>query len=450
MRQLKISTSITNRDSQATEKYLQEIGKIEMITPEEETRLAQKRKTHSPQSKEYQDAVDKLVGANLRFVVSVAKQYQHQWLTLSDLINEWNLWCIKAAQRYDETKWFKFISYAVWRIRQSILQALAEQGRMVRLPSNKISTSSKIDKAIQSFEQEHERLPSDDELADILDMNATEISDLIAVNTRHSSLDAPIWWIESDSITMLDTIQSTQNEIFIWWDNNIELSESINIAMNIMFPPEDIDAIVDSDKQKKAIERLRNKEIIYAHFGLSDYTIEQIEAKYNLSKERVRQIKEKTIKRMKGNKDFIWMLKWEEAKIRKKSTISNINTPVVNHTKGKNAVPKIYEKIKNHTIHQTTTDKTNISRESSNSKDVQRTWKILNYILNNTNRQEKITTSLEKYPKFIPVVEEVFNTFLHDKYVGYILYDRILHAKQALQTTIWIDGIKAAIDIVIL
>jgi len=165
MRQLKIATQITNRDSQAVEKYLQEISKISMITPEEETTLAQRIKMGD------QRALDKLVQANLRFVVSVAKQYQHQGLSLSDLINEGNLGLIKAAQRFDETKGFKFISYAVWWIRQSILQALAEQGRLVRLPQNKIGTYNKANKAYMAFEQEHEREPSTEELAEILEMS---------------------------------------------------------------------------------------------------------------------------------------------------------------------------------------------------------------------------------------------------------------------------------------
>src|SRR6478735_5038916 len=167
MRQLKIATQITNRDSQAVEKYLQEISKISMITPEEETTLAQKIK-NLKDPVEGRRALEKLVQANLRFVVSVAKQYQHQGLSLSDLINEGNLGLIKAAQRFDETKGFKFISYAVWWIRQSILQALAEQGRLVRLPQNKIGTYNKANKAYMAFEQEHEREPSTEELADIL------------------------------------------------------------------------------------------------------------------------------------------------------------------------------------------------------------------------------------------------------------------------------------------
>src|SRR3569832_2199742 len=185
MRQLKIATQITNRDSQAVEKYLQEISKIPMITPEEETTLAQRIKMGD------QRALERLTTANLRFVVSVAKQYQHQGLSLSDLINEGNLGLIKAAQRFDETKGFKFISYAVWWIRQSILQALAEQGRLVRLPQNKIGTYNKANKAYMAIEQEHEREPSTEELADILEMSETEINNIFQGGARRAARGAP-------------------------------------------------------------------------------------------------------------------------------------------------------------------------------------------------------------------------------------------------------------------
>src|SRR5450432_1202839 len=183
MRQLKIATQITNSDSQAVEKYLQEISKIGMITPEEETILAQKIKMGD------QRALERLTTANLRFVVSVAKQYQHQGLSLSDLINEGNLGLIKAAQRFDETKGFKFISYAVWWIRQSILQALAEQGRLVRLPQNKIGTYNKANKAYMAFEQEHEREPSTEELAELLEIGTEEVETTLGVAARHVSVD---------------------------------------------------------------------------------------------------------------------------------------------------------------------------------------------------------------------------------------------------------------------
>jgi DNA-directed RNA polymerase, sigma subunit (sigma70/sigma32) len=184
MRQLKIATQITNRDSQAVEKYLQDISRIPMINAEEETVLAQKIRGGGAEAKW---ALEKMVKSNLRFVVSVAKQYQHQGLTLSDLINEGNLGLIKAAQRFDETKGFKFISYAVWWIRQSILQALAEQGRLVRLPQNKIGTYNKANKAMMAFEQENEREPSVEELASILEMSESEITSIFVTNSRHTS-----------------------------------------------------------------------------------------------------------------------------------------------------------------------------------------------------------------------------------------------------------------------
>src|SRR5881628_860193 len=185
MRQLKIATQITNRDSQAVEKYLQEISKIPMITPEEETTLAQRIKMGD------QRALDKLVQANLRFVVSVAKQYQHQGLSLSDLINEGNLGLIKAAQRFDETRGFKFISYAVWWIRQSIFQAIQEKGRLVRLPSNKIGLNIKVLKAITILEQEHERTPTHEEVGNAMGMKANDISLSLQQFERHASLDSP-------------------------------------------------------------------------------------------------------------------------------------------------------------------------------------------------------------------------------------------------------------------
>src|SRR5213592_3459887 len=196
MRQLKIATQITNRDSQAVEKYLQEISKIGMITPEEETTLAQRIKMGD------QRALDKLVQANLRFVVSVAKQYQHQGLSLSDLINEGNLGLIKAAQRFDETKGFKFISYAVWWIRQSILHALAEQSRIVRLPLNKVGLTNRIQKAYSQLEQEYEREPSPEELAEVLELEIEEISATLGIGGRHISMDTPL--SEGEDGTLMD------------------------------------------------------------------------------------------------------------------------------------------------------------------------------------------------------------------------------------------------------
>lgn len=271
MRQLKIATQITNRDSQAVEKYLQEISRISMITPEEETTLAQRIHVGD------QRALEKLVKANLRFVVSVAKQYQHQGLSLSDLINEGNLGLIKAAQRFDETKGFKFISYAVWWIRQSILQALAEQGRLVRLPQNKIGTYNKANKAYIAFEQEHEREPSTEELASILEMSETEIANIFSSNTRHTSLDAPVH--EAEDVAMGDLLEGSN----------------------------DTDDTVMKDSLKAEIQRIlkslsvREAEIISAYFGLegdSGPTVEEIGQKYDLTKERIRQIKERAIKRL--------------------------------------------------------------------------------------------------------------------------------------------------------
>ncbi len=286
MRQLKIATQITNRDSQAVEKYLQEISKISMIVPEEETSLAQRIK--QPQKdkagneikgapQDARRALDKLVKANLRFVVSVAKQYQHQGLSLSDLINEGNLGLIKAAQRFDETKGFKFISYAVWWIRQSILQALAEQGRLVRLPQNKIGTYNKANKAYIAFEQEHEREPSTEELAEILEMSETEITNIFTSNTRHTSLDAPVH--EAEDVAMGDLLEGAS----------------------------DTDEDVMKDSLRNEIRRIlrslsqREAEILEAYFGLrgdEGPTIEQIGDKYDLTKERIRQIKERAIKRL--------------------------------------------------------------------------------------------------------------------------------------------------------
>src|SRR6516165_3582098 len=268
MRQLKIATQITNRDSQAVEKYLQEISKISMITPEEETVLAQRIKMGD------QKALDKLAQSNLRFVVSVAKQYQHQGLSLSDLINEGNLGLIKAAQRFDETKGFKFISYAVWWIRQSILQALAEQGRLVRLPQNKIGT---YNKAYMAFEQEHEREPSTEELAELLEMSETEINNIFQSNTRHSSLDAPVH--EAEDVAMGDLLEGGDET-----DDDVmkdSLRAEIRRVLKSLSP--------------------REAEIVNAYFGLdgeNGVTIEQIGQKYDLTKERIRQIKERAIKRL--------------------------------------------------------------------------------------------------------------------------------------------------------
>src|SRR6266446_6412713 len=271
MRQLKITQQITARDNDSLERYLQEIGKMDLITPEMEVELARKIRLGD------HDALEKMTQANLRFVVSVAKQYQHQGLSLSDLINEGNLGLIKAAQRFDETKGFKFISYAVWWIRQSILQALAEQGRLVRLPQNKIGTYNKANKAYMAFEQEHEREPSTEELADILEMSETEINNIFQSNTRHTSLDAPVH--EAEDVAMGDLLEGN----------------------------DDTDDAVMKDSLREEIKRVlkslspREAEIVNAYFGLegeNGVTIEQIGMKYDLTKERIRQIKERAIKRL--------------------------------------------------------------------------------------------------------------------------------------------------------
>jgi len=271
MRQLKIATQITNRDSQSVEKYLQDISKLPMVTPEEEASLAREIRTGS------EAALEKLVMANLRFVVSVAKQYQHQGLTLSDLINEGNLGLIKAAGRFDETKGFKFISYAVWWIRQSILQALAEQGRLVRLPQNKIGAYNRANKAIIAFEQEHERQPSVEELSKILEMSETELSNIFTSNTRHASLDAPV--TDSEDVSMGELLEGSNDT-----DNEVMQDSLRNEIFRIL----------------KSLSP-RESEIVMAYFGLGGNegpTIEQIGQKYDLTKERIRQIKERAIKRL--------------------------------------------------------------------------------------------------------------------------------------------------------
>lgn len=272
MRQLKIATGITKRDDSSTEKYLREISKVDLITsPEEEIALNLKIKQGDKK------ALDKLVEANLRFVVSVAKQYQNQGLSLPDLINEGNLGLIKAAGRFDETKGFKFISYAVWWIRQSILQALAEQGRLVRMPQNRISIYNKAKKAYMAFEQEHEREPSVEELAELLEMDESEINNMFQSNTRHTSLDAPVH--EAEDINMIDTLDAgecTDNDVI-----NNSLKDEIRRYLGYLSP--------------------RESEIVRAYFRLdgdSGITTEQLEQKYDLHRERVRQIRLRAIKRL--------------------------------------------------------------------------------------------------------------------------------------------------------
>jgi RNA polymerase primary sigma factor len=221
MRQLKITKSITNRESQSLEKYLQEIGKVDLITPEEEVQLAIRIKQGD------QKALEKLTNANLRFVVSVAKQYQNQGLSLSDLINEGNLGLIKAAQRFDETRGFKFISYAVWWIRQSILQALAEQSRIVRLPLNKVGLTNKISKAYSMLEQEFEREPSSEELANLLEIELEEVENTIGVASRHVSMDAP--FMDGEDSTLLDVLENTNANKA---DRDIEHNDSLRLEIH--------------------------------------------------------------------------------------------------------------------------------------------------------------------------------------------------------------------------
>ncbi|HNR19834.1 MAG: RNA polymerase sigma factor RpoD/SigA [Bacteroidetes bacterium] len=274
MRQLKISKSITNRESMALEKYLQEIGKENLITAEEEVKLAIKIK-HGDQ-----DALNKLTRANLRFVVSVAKQYQSQGLSLPDLINEGNLGLIKAAKRFDETRGFKFISYAVWWIRQSILQALAEQARIVRLPLNQVGSMSRISKAYSKLEQEFEREPSAEEISRILDIPLDKVSESMKSSGKHLSMDAP--FVQGEENSLLDVIE------------------------NIDSPKADINLMNES--LAKEIERSlstlseREKEVVKLFFGLGmphGLTLDEIGEKFGLTRERVRQIKEKALKRLK-------------------------------------------------------------------------------------------------------------------------------------------------------
>jgi len=276
MRQLKITKSITNRESQSLEKYLQEIGKVDLLTPEEEVELAKKIKQGD------QNALERLTKANLRFVVSVAKQYQNQGLSLSDLINEGNLGLIKAAQRFDETRGFKFISYAVWWIRQSILQALAEQSRIVRLPLNKVGSLNKINKAFSALEQEFEREPSPDELATVLEINTDEVVTTLGIAARHVSVDAP--FVEGEDNSLLDVIENPNT---IPTDSGLEYKESL----------------------RKEIERSLStltegqKDVIKMYFGIgveNPMSLEDIGEMFALTRERVRQIKDKAINKLRS------------------------------------------------------------------------------------------------------------------------------------------------------
>ncbi|MCR4919870.1 MAG: RNA polymerase sigma factor RpoD/SigA [Prevotella sp.] len=276
MRQLKINRSITNREGQALERYLSEIGREELLTPEQEVELAQ-RIRHGDRR-----ALDRLCKANLRFVVSVAKQYQNQGMSLPDLINEGNLGLIKAAEKFDETRGFKFISYAVWWIRQSILQALAEQSRMVRLPLNQVSSVSKINRAVSEFEQQNERRPSVEELSERINMPEEKIDETIRVGSRPVSVDAP--FSESDSTSLLDVLSddgmpSTDQHLV-----TESLRAEIQMALSTL-----------SERERYVIE---------AFFGIGqpELTLEEIGRKYGLTRERVRQIKEKAVRRLRSSK----------------------------------------------------------------------------------------------------------------------------------------------------
>ncbi len=273
MRQLKITQSITNRESQSLDKYLHEIGKVDLITAEEEVILAQKIRAGD------QAALERLTKTNLRFVVSVAKQYQNQGLTLGDLINEGNLGLIKAAKRFDETKGFKFISYAVWWIRQSILQAIAEQSRIVRLPLNQVGSLSKISKAFSKLEQEYEREPSPEELADTLETTVEKISDTLSNSGRHVSMDAP--FVQGEENTLLDVLENRDPNT----DNSL-IDESL------------------SEEIKRSLATLtdREREIIVLFFGLGSnqpLSLEEIGELFSLTRERVRQIKDKALQRLR-------------------------------------------------------------------------------------------------------------------------------------------------------
>lgn len=279
MRQLKITKSITNRESASLDKYLQEIGREELISVSEEVELAQRIKKGGKDAKA---ALEKLTKANLRFVVSVAKQYQNQGLSLPDLIDEGNLGLIRAAQKFDETRGFKFISYAVWWIRQSILQALAEQSRIVRLPLNQVGSLNKITKEMSRFEQENERRPSTEELADRLDMPVDKVADTIQVSGRHISVDAP--FVEGEDNSLLDVLANEDSPMADADLNRESLSKEVDRALKQLYD--------------------REREILKMFFGIGcqEMTLEEIGAKFDLTRERVRQIKEKAIRRLKGQK----------------------------------------------------------------------------------------------------------------------------------------------------
>lgn len=273
MRQLKITKSITNRESASLDKYLQEIGREELITVEEEVELAQRIK------KGDQEALEKLTRANLRFVVSVAKQYQNQGLSLPDLINEGNLGLIKAAEKFDETRGFKFISYAVWWIRQSILQALAEQSRIVRLPLNQVGSLNKINKALAKFEQENERAPSSEELSVILELPKEKVADTLRVSGRHVSVDAP--FVDGEDNSLLDVLVNNDSPNADRGLINESLAREIDRALATL------------------TERERDIVKYFFGIGMQEMTLEEIGEKFGLTRERVRQIKEKAIRRLR-------------------------------------------------------------------------------------------------------------------------------------------------------
>ncbi len=276
MRQLKITKSITNRESQSLEKYLQEIGKVDLLTPEEEVDLAKRIKQGD------QMALEQLTKANLRFVVSVAKQYQNQGLSLSDLINEGNLGLIKAAQRFDETRGFKFISYAVWWIRQSILQALAEQSRIVRLPLNKVGSLNKINRAFSQLEQEFERDPSAEELANALEISTSEVETTLGVAARHISVDAP--FVEGEDNSLLDVLENNKTPDT---DRHLEYSDSLRREI------------------ERSLSTLspRQADVVKLYFGIDlehPMSLEDIGNRLDLTRERVRQIKDKAINKLRS------------------------------------------------------------------------------------------------------------------------------------------------------
>ena len=275
MRQLKISKSITNRESASLEKYLQEIGHQDLLTADEEVELAQQIK------KGDRKALERLTKANLRFVVSVAKQYQNKGLSLPDLINEGNLGLIKAAERYDETRGFKFISDAVWWIRQSILQAIAEQSRIVRLPLNQVGSVNRIARELNKFEQENERKPSVEEMADRIDLPEEKIAEAMKINTHHVSMDAP--FADGEDNSLLDFLPNTDSPS----TDNVLDQESLRTEIGRVLD-------VLNDREQKVIKA-------FFGIGMQEMTLEEIGDKYNLTRERVRQIKEKAIRRLRYN-----------------------------------------------------------------------------------------------------------------------------------------------------